>query len=184
MKNIEIIKTWVRKTIIGLDLCPFAKQPFENGHVRINICESVGLSEIIEAFTYEIELLNNNQGRNQDIETTLLGLPNISKSFEYFNDLIFTIDDILAENNLENDFQVVGFHPEFRFEGTDYQERVNAVNRSPLPLIHILKTESITKLKLSPNEGEKINLRNEKFLNSLSQDEFHRHFAPYTDQEK
>ncbi|MEZ4932018.1 MAG: DUF1415 family protein [Saprospiraceae bacterium] len=35
---IEKSKTWVEKFVIGLQLCPFAKRPFEKGQVRFEVC--------------------------------------------------------------------------------------------------------------------------------------------------
>jgi hypothetical protein len=172
MNNTEIIETWLKKTVIGLGLCPFAKEPFENGSIRFNNCESVGLREVYSTFIEEIELLHS----SESIETTLLIVPHAPTDFLDFNDFIFTLEEALEDNNLSQYFQIVGFHPHFVFDGLDKDQRTNFVNRSPIPLIHILKTSSIENLNLEKSDGEAISHKNEELLNNMPEDDFLKHF--------
>ena len=164
MKYKKIISKWIEDIVIGLNLCPFAKVPFHNNDILINICESEISHKVFLAFEKEIQFLQ----RNPSVQTTLLVTPNFSRDFLDFNDFIFDLNQELEFKKVEHLFQIVAFHPDFTFKGQNFNDRVNYVNRSPFPLIHILRTQSITDLNLSPNDGEKINLQNEKTLNSLT----------------
>jgi hypothetical protein len=158
MENIQIIKTWLEQTVIGMNLCPFAEAPYEKGAIDFHICESVEYENIYNEFIKTLEKLS----KDSSIETSLLITPNVKSDFREYYDFILTLEDLLEENNLSTIYQLVAFHPEFQFEGLDKDDKANYVNRSPLPLIHILKTESIEKLGITPEDAEKISLENSK----------------------
>ena len=39
--------------------------------------------------------------------------------------------------------QVASFHPRYQFAGTDADDVTNYTNRSPFPLLHLLREESV-----------------------------------------
>jgi hypothetical protein len=92
--------------------------------------------------------------------------------YEDLLDLNHSLELALEDAQIESLFQVVPFHPDFKFEGAQQDDRVNFVNRSPIPMIHILKTSSIEKLNLSADAGEEISTINERMLADMSQEEF------------
>ncbi len=170
----QIINDWLEKTIIGLDLCPYAKSPFENKKIKLNICETSDLEDLYEEFIQEVDSLI----RLDTFETTLLVAPNFVGDFFDFNNFIGALNDNLEEAGFGTDIQVVGFHPEFCFENLEHDDKANYVNRSPHPLVHLLKVQSITDLDLSPEQATEISLANEKKLNALTESEFQAHFGP------
>ena len=173
MQILEEIRHWLDYTIIELNLCPFASLPYKNNQVRFSLVNESDNEKISSKFIKELELLNSEK---QIIETTLFVLPNMSLDFRAFNDFVGMLEDSLFEVNLHDEFQIVGFHPRFVFNGLESSDRANWVNRSPHPLIHILKTSSIAKLKLNPNEGEQVSFNNEKKLNDLNENELKKYF--------
>ena len=169
----HIINQWIEKTIIGLNLCPYAKSPFETGKIKINICESSDLEDTYEEFIHEVDSLI----RLEQFETTLLVCPNFEGEFSDFNNFTGALNDNLEEAGFSSDIQVVGFHPDFCFENLEENDKANFVNRSPVPLIHLLKVQSITELDLTPEDATEISLNNEKKLKALSDSDFADHFG-------
>ncbi len=52
-------------------------------------------------------------------------------------------------------FQLASMHPEYCFDGEDYDDSSNFTNRSPYPVIHIIREASMAKVLSVYNEPEK-----------------------------
>lgn len=164
------IETWLKEVIIGLNLCPFAKDPFEKGKIKIEISDSKAEDKIWEDTIKEIEFLEN----NRQLSTTLLALPKSQISFHDLYDLTLNLEHMFESKQVP--YQIVAFHPNFKFEDTNEEDRINFVNRSPYPLIHILRSEEMNAILKDESIGIKINQANEKTLNLLSENEFKKYF--------
>ena len=80
--------------------------------------------------------------------------------------LVVDFEDFLEETAL--DFQVVGFHPHHVFGGEDPSDPGNFVNRSPHPMIHILRQASITDaVEANPKLADSVPSANQALLQSL-----------------
>ena len=167
-KNLTLTNYWLEKIVIGLDLCPFARIPFEKGLIRVVECEENGEEEQLGFFLEELELLNQTEAT--DVSTTIIVYPNASPNFIAFNDFVGDLESMLEEVELTSVFQLVAFHPQFVFEGMDPEERGNLVNRSPYPTLHILRSNEVARALKNPKEGEEISFRNDKKLNDLSRE--------------
>ena len=167
MENyLSLTNYWLEKIIIGLDLCPFARIPFSRG--LIHVCISVGDSEEshYQSFIEECErLLVLGPER---ISTTLIAFPNGSLDFMAFNDFVGELEESLCENQLDDMFQVVAFHPKFISLGLEFDDLANFVNRSPYPTVHIIRVSEMEKAVREQKGGEQISFFNEKKLKALS----------------
>lgn len=164
---IETTEKWLVDFIVKLNICPFAKTPYEENRVRLEVSLCEEFEERLLFF--EEELLKVSKGERL---TSLVILPNSEEEFEDFLDFTAACEALCEDLGLAQDFQLVAFHPEFKFDGLDVSDRANWVNRSPYPLIHILSMDEISAVMSDPKEGEKISLRNEEKLNSLSPDQW------------
>ncbi|MBC7429313.1 MAG: DUF1415 domain-containing protein [Bacteriovorax sp.] len=164
--TLSLTKYWLENIVIGLDLCPFARIPFESGLIRVVECKKSDEDDQMIFFLEELEFLN--QAMPSDVSTTVIVYPNASNDFSLFNDFIGELEFMLEEAALENIFQLVAFHPEFVFENTDSNEIGNLVNRSPFPTLHILRSEEVARAMKNPADGEVISFNNNKKLNELS----------------
>ena len=101
-----------------------------------------------------------------EIETTLIILPDVNLTFENFYDFCNIITDILEEYDYSEEVQLVAFHPKFRYERTAPDDASNYTNRSPYPMIHLLREVSI---EAAANEitGLEIARRNQETLTQL-----------------
>jgi len=114
---------------------------------------------------------------NQAVETTLLVIPNSLIDFDDFNQFLDLCDTLLSQFNWNGEFQIASFHPKYQFSGTQADDRENWTNRSPYPLLHLLREESLSKALASHPCPETIPVSNIETLNSLSEREFRRIFG-------
>lgn len=139
---IAATRNWVRNFVIGLQLCPFAQRVFEAERIRFVVALGPGEKDILEELTAEIGHLLSTP--REKVETTLLIVPQAFEDFLDFNDFVGAVDDRIARLGLEGVLQVAGFHPQYRFEGTAADDVENYTNRSPYPMLHLLREDSIT----------------------------------------
>ncbi len=79
------------------------------------------------------------------METTLLIHPLAFRDFLRFNDFLADCDKVIGDLALDGVIQIVGFHPEYQFAGTHVDSPANYTNRSPYPMLHLLREASITR---------------------------------------
>ncbi len=77
------------------------------------------------------------------VDTTLLIHPWVLEDFLDYNDFLDVADAAVAEMGLEGEIQVASFHPGYQFEGTEPDAVENYTNRSPYPILHLLREESV-----------------------------------------
>lgn len=164
--TLSLTKYWLKNIIIGLDLCPFARIPFEKDLIRVVECEDLEEDDQMLFFMEELELLN--QSLADETATTVIVYPNGSEDFFAFNDFVGELEYMLEEVNLADVFQLVAFHPKFVFVDTEFEHLGNLVNRSPYPVLHILRSEEIARAMKNPKDGEVISFNNDKKLHELS----------------
>jgi hypothetical protein len=168
----NMINKWLEKTIIGLDLCPFTRKPYLEGKILI---EELSGQESTEAQNQFLTSLSSFQGQDH-FETVLLVYPQWKISFKDFYAFAEDCEEHLVSLNLEDEFQLVAFHPEFCFGGLDFSDRANLVNSSPLPLIHILRINDLDVLNLSAKDAEAMSFGNAKKLELLNDEQLLGHF--------
>lgn len=167
-----MINKWLEKTIIGFDLCPFTRKPFLDGKILI---EELPGRESAQSQINFLDSLSSFQSQKK-FETALLVYPKWKVSFNDFYDFSEDCGDHLASLDLDDEFQLVAFHPDFCFGGLDYSNRANLVNSSPLPLLHILRKHDLELLNLSTKDAEAMSFGNAKKLEELSADQLLDHF--------
>ncbi len=167
MKEKEIVKFWLEDIVIGLNLCPFAKAPYEKGLVDIRFCLFLEEDKRTNFFLDSLEqvILHPENEFN-----SLVVFPRLVDHFEDFNDWVGFLEDLLADQQIDQYVQLVAFHPDFRFADSD-DERANLVNSSPYPIIHILKTAAIKQVMINPKDAEKISQMNTEKLHALTPEE-------------
>ena len=132
---------WLERAVIGLNLCPFAKAPHIKGRIRIVACIETDIHAWLNALTQELQDLV--QCQPSERETTLLVIPNALRDFAEFNDCLEDADLALQDLDLEGVIQIASFHPQYQFAGTQPDDITNYTNRSPYPVLHLIREESI-----------------------------------------
>ena len=156
-------KKWLSTVVIAHGLCPFAKQEFDNGRIHYAVIETESLEAQLEQLVLECQALDNDPAR----ETSLLIFPRALSDFQDYLDLLELATALLKAQDYEGIYQLASFHPNYRFEGAGFNDPANYTNRSPYPMLHILKEASVEKaLKTYPNP-EKIPERNIELIRDL-----------------
>jgi hypothetical protein len=65
-------------------------------------------------------------------------------------------NDLLVDAGFEGIFQLASMHPEYCFEGEDFDDASNFTNRSPFPMVHIIREASMARVLSVYNEPDKI----------------------------
>ncbi len=136
---ISLVKNWLKHTVIGLQLCPFAKSVFDADKIRYTVSDAEDTEALMLKLHEEFKLLDD----RPEIETTLVIVHRQLSDFESFNQTLDTIDDMLEQYGWSGVFQVASFHPQYQFADTQIDDRENWTNRSPYPIFHILRESSL-----------------------------------------
>jgi uncharacterized protein len=121
--------------------------------VRYVVSDAVNIDALAEDLIAELELLA--EASAEKIDTTLVICPNALSDFLDFNDFLEVADEIVEELELDGILQVAPFHPQFQFEETETDDITNFTNRSPYPILHLLREDSVTRaVEAFPNELE------------------------------
>jgi hypothetical protein len=132
---------WLERAVIGLNLCPFAKGPHIKGQIHCAVSEAKGLEGLRDELIEELKALQAMSAEER--ETTLLIVPHMLRDFLDFNDFLDEADGVLQELDMEGEFQVASFHPDFQFADTEPDDITNYTNRSPYPTLHLIREASI-----------------------------------------
>ncbi len=178
MGNEEIIgatRRWLQKAVIGLKLCPFAERAHDSGCVRYCVSEQRSAAGLLEELRAELRHLHAEDP--QRCETTLLIHPWTLTDFIEYNDFLEVCEAAVADLGFEGELQIASFHPEYQFAGTRSGDIENFTNRSPYPMLHLLREASIERaLRSVPDPGE-IYRRNIRTLRALGHEGWRKMWA-------
>jgi hypothetical protein len=147
-------RAWVRRAVIGLNLCPFARAVDVRDRMRYVVSDSTDPAAVLEQIRQEFRLLRDTPA--DDIETTLLILTAAFADFLDFNDFLEQAERLLRRAGWEGEFQIASFHPAYQFAGTGAEDIANATNRSPWPTLHLLRESSIDRAVASMDNPDSI----------------------------
>lgn len=101
------------------------------------------------------------------METAILIHPDALADFFDYNDFVVDTTELLAEMELEGVIQIAGFHPQYQFARTKRDDVTNYTNRSPFPMLHLLREDSISAVNDDPEKLLDIPQRNIETLRRL-----------------
>jgi uncharacterized protein len=168
IENADIIsmtRRWLEKSVIGLNLCPFAQAPYRAGRVRLYISEQRSAAGLLEEL--KSELLGLQAADPAELETSLLIHPWVLGDFIEYNDFLEVCDATVADLGLEGELQVASFHPQYQFAGTESEDIENYTNRSPYPMLHLLREASVERAVAGVGDTDEIFRRNIRTLRDL-----------------
>jgi hypothetical protein len=155
----------VEKSVIGLNLCPFAESPYRSDRVRFYVSEQRSAAGLLVELGAELSRLA--QADPMECETTLLIHPWVLTDFIEYNDFLEVCDATVADLELEGELQVASFHPQYQFEGSQPDDIENYTNRSPYPTLHLLREASVERAVAAVGDTDEIYLRNMRTLRAL-----------------
>ena len=163
---IDATRRWVEQVVVAFNLCPFAKRELVKERVRFVVSKAVDEATLLDELAHELALFNV----DDSIETTLLVHPQVLRDFYRYNDFLEAADELLVDMDLEGVYQVASFHPDYQFGGTEPDDAENYTNRSPYPMLHLLREDSLSEAIDNYPEVDLIPERNIECMNEQGVD--------------
>ncbi|MFK8029302.1 MAG: DUF1415 domain-containing protein [Gammaproteobacteria bacterium] len=135
----EHVKRWLDRLVIDHELCPFARRERARDSIRFVLCDATDEAMLLD--TLEAEL--NGLTEQENVETSLIVHPHVLGNFSDYNQFLNKADDLLDILGLAGTLQIASFHPDYQFADTSPEDASNYTNRSPYPLLHILRESSV-----------------------------------------
>lgn len=151
--------------MIGLNLCPFADSAYRGSRVRFRVSVRRSAAGLVEDLHEELTALQAADPAR--CETTLLIHPWVLNDFMEYNEFLEVCDALVAELDLEGELQVASFHPHYQFADTQSEDIGNYTNRSPYPMLHLLRESSVERAIAAVGDTDEIYLRNIRTLRQL-----------------
>jgi hypothetical protein len=158
-------RRWLERAVIGLNLCPFAKAVHIKNQIRYAVTAARTPDELLADLEHELEALA--AADPADCDTTLLIHPQALTDFLDYNGFLDEADAALRRLGLEGTFQIASFHPGYVFAGTADDDIGNYTNRSPHPMLHLLREDSIARAVSAFPDAAEIYERNIATLQRL-----------------
>ena len=169
---IAATREWLEKAVIGLNLCPFAKAVHAGNQIRYAVSDAQTPEALLADLVRELQTLA--AADRTDVETTLLIHPRVLADFVDYNDFLDIADAAVEELGFVGTIQVASFHPQYRFADTEPDAIENFSNRSPYPMLHLLREESVERAIAAFPDVARIPERNIETLRSIGHDGWRR----------
>jgi hypothetical protein len=167
---VVVTRAWLEKAVIGLDLCPFAKAVQDRVRYAVSAAEEP--EDLLADLADELRTLA--AADPGEIETTLLIHPRVLGDFLDYNDFLDDADDVLADLGLEGVVQIASFHPDYQFAGSGPDDIENYTNRSPYPMLHLLREASVERAVATIPDTTQIYEKNIETLRRLGHEGWRR----------
>lgn len=163
---IDATRQWLNTFIIALNICPFARREQQRDSIRYRVARAEGTETTLETLIEECRFLDE----HPETETTLMILPNGFADFDDYLDMLDIAERLLQAQHYEGTYQIASFHPDYCFEMASELEQddpANYTNRSPYPMLHIIRESSIDRAVRSYPDPENIPARNIQLTREL-----------------
>lgn len=130
-------RAWIEKVVVGCNFCPFALRELRQGGIRYRVLGSP-LEQSV--FLWELEHLD----RDTSVSTTFLILTQPELDFENYLGVVDQAQNWLETADYEGIYQLASFHPNYCFDGSRRDDAANFTNRSPYPMLHLLREDAVS----------------------------------------
>ena len=132
-------KKWLSSVVIAHNLCPFAKREYDNETIHYALIEAADIEGQLKQVMQQCAELDEQGTR----KTSLLIFPYALSDFEDYLNLLDFATVLLKDLGYEGVYQLASFDPHYQFDGTAADAPSNYTNRSPYPMLHILREASV-----------------------------------------
>lgn len=160
---IAATQAWLKSIIIEYNICPFAKRELERGSIRFSVNHDRDIEDCLLNLILECDRLDT----DQSIETTLLIYASVFTVFDDYLDFLEIAETLLRDQGYEGVYQLASFHPDYCFQGAEQDDPANYTNRSPYPMLHLLRETSIERAVSAYPHPENIPQRNIELTREL-----------------
>jgi len=155
--------TWLKSVIIEHSICPFAKRELERGSIYFSVDRDTEIEQCLLNLILECDRLDTESG----IETTLLIYADALAEFNDYLDFVEIAESLLIEQGYEGTYQLASFHPDYCFQGSNSDDAANYTNRSPYPMLHLLRETSLDRAVANYPDPENIPQHNIELTRKL-----------------
>jgi len=156
-------RAWLSAVVIGLNLCPFARREWERGAIAFHVIHETAVAACLQRLIDECDRLDS----KPFIETSLLIYSKAFARFGDYLDFLELAEALLYEQGYEGVYQLASFHPGYCFEGAEQDDPANFTNRSPYPMLHLLREDGIAHAVAAYPQPELIPQRNQELTRKL-----------------
>ncbi len=158
-------QAWLRSAVIGLNLCPFARSVDDAAQIAYRVSAARDTQTLAHELADALrDLAASDPAR---IDTLLLIHPHVLNDFADYNDFLDVVDETLRTLDLDGELQVASFHPDYTFADAPPNAVEHATNRSPYPILHLLREASIERAVAHHPDPSRIYARNIAALKKL-----------------
>jgi hypothetical protein len=167
---------WLERAVIGLDLCPFARAVHARGRIRWAVTAADTEADLLAELRREMDVL---AAADPDaVDTTLLIHPQVLADFTDYRFFLAKADTAVRKGGHAGTLQVASFHPHYEFGDAAPNDVANCTNRSPYPMLHLLREASVGRAVAAFPDAASIYGRNVETLRRLGHDGWKRLLAP------
>jgi hypothetical protein len=151
-------RKWIVDVVVGCNFCPFALREVKKDSISFEVIEG-NKAVVLNALSAAFAQMNAEAA----IETMFLLLPQNFDRFADYLKLVQAAEVLIKKSGYEGIYQVASFHPAYLFAGSSMNDAANYTNRSPYPMLHILREESVSRAIDSYPDTHKIPGKNTAF---------------------
>jgi len=138
---IEQSQSWIDDVIVRLNICPFAKAEVQAQTIHYRVVNHSSFNDYLEALWQECVHLD----QHVEIATTLIVFSDPQMNFDEYLDLVDIAEQKIVSEGYEGIYQLASFHPDYCFDMQEHQDAANFTNRSPYPMLHLIREADIEK---------------------------------------
>lgn len=131
---------WIRNVVVGCNFCPFASRALQQQSIRYRIIGKGNLFRSLDALQEELSFLD----QEKSTETTLIIFSSQFQRFPDYLQLLKKSEQLLRQQGYQGVYQIASFHPQYVFEDALSDDPANYTNRSPYPMLHLLREASLS----------------------------------------
>ncbi|MDX1936514.1 MAG: DUF1415 domain-containing protein [Flavihumibacter sp.] len=150
---------WIANVVVGCNFCPFAAREVKNNTIFYTVETASDKATCLKTLATELERLDSNAA----VATSFLIVPNGYADFYEYLHLVELAEKLINKLGYEGVYQVASFHPQYLFAGSTPNDAANYTNRSPYPMLHLLREEQMEQALENFPEPEQIPERNIAF---------------------
>lgn len=148
---INSVRRWFENAVLGLNLCPFAAAPYKKGALRFELSQAANDENCLIDLYLNLDRLD----KDREIESIILICQQHLIRFSDYNQFLSLADQMLVQEGWQGIYQIASFHPDYRFADAPAEDPAHWTNRSPYPLLHLLRESSIdAAVNACPNIGQ------------------------------
>lgn len=158
-------RRWIEQLVVGENLCPFAAPVLRDELLRIVVCDSADEVAQMRALLRELDRLQSVP--EDELATTIVVYPAGLDDFDDYLDFLAVAEHLLEEAGLDGTLQIASFHPDYCFDGIAPDDVSNYTNRSPYPMLHLLREDMLERALRHFPQPESIPERNVERMREL-----------------